>query len=443
MITEELAVKAENISKVYRIGLKEKQNDSLTRTIVDFIKSPIRNFRTYRSYYKFTDMELDKNDSPNGSKEGIIWALKDIFFEVKKGEALGIIGRNGAGKSTLLKVLSRITEPTTGRIQSRGTISSLLEVGTGFHPELTGRENIYLNATILGMKKKEVDDKYDEIVEFSGISKFIDTPVKRYSSGMRVRLAFSVAAHLDPDILIIDEVLAVGDAEFQKKCLRKMEDVSQEGRTVIFVSHNMPAINRLCDRAILIDQGSIVKSGPSTEVVSEYLSSGSRTTAAKEWVDMANSPGKDIVKLNYVKVLNSKGIVSEQIDIKESFRVQMKYQVLKDGYVLLPHFYFWNQYDVCVFGTLDNDPNWSGKKRKKGVYISTVVIPGNFLADGMMYVNAALVATNPFLAQFWERSVVAFYIYDSGGKDTARGEYVGEISGVVRPLLQWNTQYFR
>jgi len=262
------AIKVEDISKCYRIGLKEKIHDSFGAVMLDFLKSPLNNYRKYRSLYKFDDINGDL-DCPSCD---IIWALKDVCFEVKAGEVLAIIGRNGAGKSTLLKVLSRITEPTKGKAEIRGKVSSLLEVGTGFHPELTGRENVYLNGAILGMKKREIDRKFDEIVDFSGVEKFIDTPVKRYSNGMKVRLAFSVAAHLEPDILVIDEVLAVGDAEFQNKCLGKMRNITTQGRTVLFVSHNMTAVIKLCPTAILLDNGQIAAKGPSKEIVDQYLS---------------------------------------------------------------------------------------------------------------------------------------------------------------------------
>ena len=267
MNSKDIAIKVENISKVYRIGLKENINDSIGSAIFDFIKSPLTNYRKYRSLYKFDD--INPNSDSNASD--IIWALKDVSFEVERGEVLGIIGDNGAGKSTLLKILSRITFPTSGQAKILGKVASLLEVGTGFHQELTGRENVYLNGTILGMSKKEVDLKYDEIVKFSGIEKFIDTPVKRYSSGMRVRLAFSVAAHLEPEILIIDEVLAVGDAAFQKKCLDKMEDVRLGGRTVLFVSHNLTAIQSLCSKVIWLEDGKIFKKGEANKVISAYL----------------------------------------------------------------------------------------------------------------------------------------------------------------------------
>ncbi|MCA9422956.1 MAG: ABC transporter ATP-binding protein, partial [Nitrospira sp.] len=249
----DLAIKVENISKCYRIGLKENMHDSLGASILHFLKNPLHNYRKYRSLYQFDDLRPDQGDN----RPDVIWALRDVSFELKKGEVVGIIGINGAGKSTLLKILSKITVPTSGSVTIRGRISSLLEVGTGFHPELTGRENVYLNGTILGMRKKEIERKFDEIVDFSGVEKFIDTPVKRYSSGMKVRLAFAVAAHLEPEILVIDEVLAVGDARFQKKCLDKMKDVGQQGRTVLFVSHILPAVTRLCRRTILLNGGRV------------------------------------------------------------------------------------------------------------------------------------------------------------------------------------------
>ncbi len=293
MQSQDTAIRAENLAKLYRIGVKQKTRDSLGQVIIDFITSPLENYRKYRSLYVFNDIDTTKPSIATDT----IWALRDISFEVKRGEALGIIGRNGAGKSTLLKILSRITPPTLGRLEIRGRISSLLEVGTGFHNELTGRENVYLNGTILGMKKTEVDAKFDEIVDFSGVERFLETPVKRYSSGMKVRLAFAVAAHLEPDILIVDEVLAVGDAAFQRKCLNKMQDVEQEGRTVLFVSHNMLAITRLCQRAILLDEGRIVGDGVSHKVVSDYLGAGQRTTAAREWRDPSTAPGDKVARL--------------------------------------------------------------------------------------------------------------------------------------------------
>lgn len=264
------AIKVENLSKIYRIGVKDNIHDHLGNAMFDFIKSPIKNYRKYRSLYRFDDVNFDDVENKNNTSD-VIWALRDVSFQVKEGEVIGIIGANGAGKSTLLKILSRITEPTRGVAEIRGKISSLLEVGTGFHQELTGRENIYLNGTILGMTKKDVDAKFDAIVDFSGVEKYLDTPVKRYSSGMRVRLAFSVAAHLEPDILLIDEVLAVGDASFQAKCLGKMSEVSRQGRTVLFVSHNMAAVESLCERSILLEEGKIMADSDTSQVIMKYL----------------------------------------------------------------------------------------------------------------------------------------------------------------------------
>jgi lipopolysaccharide transport system ATP-binding protein len=263
MNSNDIAITVSGIGKRYRIGLKDDIQETFGGIILDFIKSPLKNFRKYRSLYVFNDHDT----------KGVIWSLKDVSFELKRGEVLGVIGRNGAGKSTLLKILSRVTDPTKGYAEIHGRVSSLLEVGTGFHPELTGRENVYLNAIILGMSKKEVDKKFDEIVEFSEIGKFIDTPVKRYSSGMKVRLAFSVSAHLEPEILIVDEVLAVGDTAFQRKCIGKMENVSRSGKTVLFVSHNMAAIQALCTRGILLEKGCLINDLPAGDAVQEYIRS--------------------------------------------------------------------------------------------------------------------------------------------------------------------------
>ncbi len=284
-------ITVENLSKAYLIGMKDQVPDTLMSAATKWIKSPLRNFRNLRRLNTFNH---------DGETEDVIWAVKDVSFEVKEGEVIGIIGHNGAGKSTLLKILSRITEPTSGRAVIRGRISSLLEVGTGFHPDLTGRENIYMNGTILGMTKREIDSKFDEIVDFSGMGKFLDTPIKRYSSGMQVRLAFSVAAHLEPEILIIDEVLAVGDAEFQKKCLGKMEDVANLGRTVLFVSHQLGAIQRLCARSIVMQQGKQTFDGLTTEAIGLYLTSHSQTKTVDGWSVLTGVPRRGSGEAKFV-----------------------------------------------------------------------------------------------------------------------------------------------
>jgi ABC-type polysaccharide/polyol phosphate transport system ATPase subunit len=270
------AICVDNLTKEYRIGLRQRDHYSTLReTLTSALAAPFRKFRSRR------------HPGTNGhSIKDVFFALKDVSFEVHPGEVIGIIGRNGAGKSTLLKVLSRITEPTSGRVEIRGRIGSLLEVGTGFHPELTGRENIFMNGSILGMSRKEIKRQFDEIVAFSEIEQFLDTPVKRYSSGMYIRLAFAVAAHLNPEILIVDEVLAVGDVAFQKKCLGKMEDVSRQGRTVLFVSHNMGTVQRLCSRGILLKEGRIELQGPKEEIVGSYLKNGSSLSAISSWSNL-------------------------------------------------------------------------------------------------------------------------------------------------------------
>jgi lipopolysaccharide transport system ATP-binding protein len=442
MNTDNIAIKIENISKCYRIGLKENLAENFAESIFSFIKSPLKNYRQYRSLYKFDDTSFHHGDNSNIDPPDIIWALKDVSFEVKRGTVLGIIGRNGAGKSTLLKILSKITHPTRGSAKIRGRFSSLLEVGTGFHQELTGRENVYLNGTVLGMKKIEVDRKFDEIVDFSGVEKFIDTPVKRYSSGMIVRLAFSVAAHLNTDVMMIDEVLAVGDVEFQKKCLGKMGDAGREGRTVLLVSHNLSAVTSLCDRAILLDGGKVREDGQADRVVSAYLNSEVGTSSVCEWLDPSKAPGGDVARLRSVRVLAHDGSIRDDHDIRLPIRVEMKYDVLKSGSVLLPNFHFFNELGVELFGTVDLDPQWRGRARPAGQYISTVELPGNLLSEGWIIVGAALITLDPVIVQFNESEVVALTVVDSYDGDSARGDYYGVFPGAMRPLLNWNTKFY-
>jgi homopolymeric O-antigen transport system ATP-binding protein len=273
-----LALRVEGLGKRYRIGAPGPRARTLGEVLANAAAAPIRNFRRVRGLSSFRRADLD-----------IVWALRDVGFELQESEVLGIIGRNGAGKSTLLKILSRVTDPTTGFAEIRGRIGSLLEVGTGFHPELTGRENVYLNGAILGMDRAYITDKFEEIVEFAGIGAFIDTPVKRYSSGMHLRLAFAVAAHLEPELLIIDEVLAVGDAEFQRKCLGRMDALARGGRTVLFVSHDLGAIQRLCTRAILLARGQVVADGETAEVVARYLASDGSEAPSAQWLDLSSA----------------------------------------------------------------------------------------------------------------------------------------------------------
>ena len=434
------AIRVNNISKRYRIGIKEKTHDTFGAALIHFLKSPLDNYKKYRALYMFKDIAAGVDlDAQEREYQDIIWALKEVSFDVNPGEVLGIIGSNGAGKSTLLKILSRITPPSLGYAEIRGRVSSLLEVGTGFHPELTGRENTYLNGTILGMKKKEIDRKFDEIVDFSGVGKFIDTPVKRYSSGMRVRLAFSVAAHLEPEILIIDEVLAVGDANFQAKCLNKMEGMGHEGRTVLFVSHNMAAVSRLCTRAVMFENGRIVLNGPADKVVSRYLNSNLGTTAEREWVDSSKAPGNAIARLRGMRARQQDGSISESFDIHDPILIEMEFDVHESGHVLLPHFSVSNDRGQLAFISVDQDKAWRGRPRPAGRYTSTAVIPGNFLSEGMIYIGANCITLNPDMVVYIDENTIAFNVVDNMDGTSARGDYAKDMGGVVRPLLHWTT----
>jgi len=380
--------------------------------------------------------------SPISPPSDVIWALKDVSFEVKHGEAVGIIGRNGAGKSTLLKILSRITEPTRGRATVYGRVGSLLEVGTGFHPDLTGRENVYLNGTILGMKKREVDARFDEIVDFSGVEKFIDTPVKRYSSGMRVRLAFAVAAHLEPEILIVDEVLAVGDAEFQKKCLGKMEDVARKGRTVLFVSHSMPAITRLCGRAILLRDGHNVQDGEPGSVVGEYLREGAAHPAEHVWARSKMAPGDRSVELRAVRVLNPAGEVKDVHDIRAPLIVEVEYYRKEQIAPTTIALHLLNEEGLILFASNDfNNAAWAQFVKPKGLVRGRCYVPGNFLAEGRHYLRVALCTYNPNIVHVVVDEAASFQVVDKSEGDGVRGPYSGgHWPGLVRPMLPWKAE---
>ena len=368
------------------------------------------------------------------------FALRDVTFEVNPGDRMGIIGRNGAGKSTLLKILSRITEPTKGRITLNGRVASLLEVGTGFHPELSGRENIYLNGAILGMGRAEINAKFDEIVAFAEVEKFLDTPVKRYSSGMYVRLAFAVAAHLEPEILVIDEVLAVGDSAFQKKCLGKMEEVSGQGRTLLFVSHNMETVLRLCNRSILLDEGSVRMVGPTDQVIRAYLNTGSGANSHRTWIDRPNAPSGNGIRLRQVKAHDKDGNVKPTFDVTSPIGITMEYEVLSEGDVFTHSFNFHNEDGVNIFNTHDTVSSLREQPRKKGIYSTTMWIPANLLAEGAVVVSVAIIKVEPFTIYIHSLDVVSFTVVDPMRGDSARGRYTLGFPGMVRPLCQWETQ---
>jgi len=371
-----------------------------------------------------------------------LWALREINLTVQPGELIGIIGRNGAGKSTLLKILSRVTKPTTGRIEMYGRVGSLLEVGTGFHPELTGRENVYLSGAILGMRRSEIERNFDEIVAFSELEKFIDVPVKRYSSGMYVRLAFSVAAHLEPEILIMDEVLAVGDAAFQQKCLDKMHNIRQQGRTIFFVSHSMSAVMRLCRRVILLHEGSILGEGDTQTVVNHYLSASWNIAPEREWLVAEDAPGNDVARLSRVRVLSETGTPATAFDIRSPIYIEVVYDVLAAGHLLAPQIELYNEEGVHVFCSHDTSAEWRHKTREVGRYASVISIPGNMLAEGMLRAHVSIMSHVPVTTlHAQERNAVAFQVLDREQGDSARGDYIGPIPGVVRPLLDWTTRF--
>jgi lipopolysaccharide transport system ATP-binding protein len=432
MNSRTIAINVENISKRYRIGLKEKAHDSLGSAVMDLIKSPLRNYRKYRSLYKFNDTDTSPSFDGDSNPSDIIWALKDVSFQLQQGEVLGIIGKNGAGKSTLLKILSRITTPTSGRVEIRGKVSSLLEVGTGFHQELTGRENVYLNGTILGMTKKEIDLKFDEIVDFSGIEKFIDTPVKRYSSGMKVRLAFSVAAHLEPEILIVDEVLAVGDAEFQRKCLGKMGQVAKEGRTVLLVSHNMGAIAQLCGQAILLEDGQVKLTGSPSDVVRSYLKSGQVTGST--WRNSSTELGGVEVQVKSVRILSEDSVPTRVVEFDRQFMIEISYEIIQPIRDLIIVCQMGDSRGNTLWTSWDTDSTeWNGRVREPGRYLSICKVPGRLFKPERYLLSVG--AFINYVKEFgYHKNVLAF--------DVSVGGYEFSVNriGLITPVLEWEVK---
>ncbi len=430
----DIVIRVENISKFYKLGLVV--NDKLADLISASAEKVVNGIRRLVNSSESDDrtqkskIKNQKSDMPE-----YIWALQNVSFELKQGEVLGIIGKNGAGKSTLLKILTGITEPTEGKIWMKGRVGSLLEVGTGFHPELTGRENIYLNGAILGMRRIEITRRLDEIVDFSGVEKFIDTPVKRYSSGMYVRLAFAVAAHFQPEILIVDEVLAVGDIRFQKKCLGKMKSVSSEGRTVLFVSHNMPFITTLCQRCILLESGTIVKDGATSDVVLSYYTDEKLSTFSIDFSNSQKKIGDENAMLLSASVRNKNGQETPEIIINEKFTVIMRYRILKHNNLkLVPNFHFYRDDGVCAFVSHSH----VSSVFPLGDYIAECQIPENFLNNGIYFIRMALSSYEPsFKIYFDEPNVLSVNIRDPIEGNITRSGYSGPYPGSVRPLLEW------
>ncbi len=424
MMDSDLSILVRGIGKRYKIGAAQQRADTLRDLIT---AQAARIGSTLRG----------KRNHSNGADH--IWALRDINFEVKRGQALGIIGRNGAGKSTLLKVLSRVTDPTEGYGELRGRVGSLLEVGTGFHPELTGRENIFLNGAILGMHKKEIEARFDEIVAFSEVEKFIDTPVKRYSSGMYLRLAFAVAAHLEPEILVVDEVLAVGDADFQRKCLGKMGDVANSGRTVLFVSHNMSAIQRLTQDSIVLDKGKVLLKAPSTEAVDFYLNRGLSKLGERFWeedeVPVSSAPFRPLA----IRILDKIGQVSDSVRSVEPIRIEIDYELTENVTGLRVGYYLFTTRGEPVFTSFDIDSEELFKEftaRPKGVYTSRCTIPPDTLNEGrfLLGVNASSYGIRRY---FQDDQALSFSVDASGAPGTHWPE---PRPGPVRPVLGWEIE---
>lgn len=372
-----------------------------------------------------------------GARNGGFTALDRLSFDIEAGEIVGIIGRNGAGKSTLLKILARILAPTSGRVELRGRVGSLLEVGTGFHSDLTGRENIFLSAAMLGMKEAEILKRFDAIVDFSGVEAFLDTPVKRYSTGMYMRLAFSVAAHLEPEILLVDEVLAVGDFEFQKKCVQRLDTLGQRGQTVVFVSHNLQAVARLCRRGLWVENGKLVQDGPIAEVSAAYLKQGAVHPGLREWPDDECAPGDDVVRLRKVLVRGPDGQTAAGINIGQGFDIEMEYRVKVDGVVLFPAVKIFNEWGTEIIWATDAGTPQHGKPRAQGLYRSAVRFPPNLLAEGLMSVGVTILSLRPKKIHVSETEAVNFQATEVVDGATSRGEFPDYIGSVIRPRLEW------
>ena len=406
------AISIKNISKKYVLSHKKKKYQNLKETLTGFVQE------------FFTSKEEQE------TKE-VFWALRGVSFDIQQGDRVGIVGSNGAGKSTLLKVLSRITEPTYGEVKVRGRMASLLEVGTGFHPELTGRENIFLNGAILGMRQDEIRKQFDAIVDFAGIEKFLDTPVKRYSSGMYVRLGFAIAAHLEPEILIVDEVLAVGDSEFQKKSLGKMKDVSSSGRTVLFVSHNATAIQGLCNKAAFLQKGNLVKYGEVGEVLHDYMASISRFQLSQNWEKPEDAPGNDLVRVKHIEVLPDLINGSKNIDVRTPLKISFEFWNLLDTADLNLSVFLYNMTGECVFNVGSQSKTFS-----KGLIKGMLEIPGNFLNDGSYYISVMIVkdTADPI---FFMEDAISFDVADFREGTNWYGKWPGAIRPINMHVKTW------
>lgn len=422
------ALRVQGVGKEYQIA-KVRQHETFVEQMSSFVTGPIRRASKLLRGQQTGAAELDDT----------FWALRDISFDVKVGEVVGIIGKNGAGKSTLLKLLSRITYPSEGRIELFGRMGSLLEVGTGFHQELTGRENVYMNGTILGMTKRDIDLKFDEIVDFAGVHRFIDTPIKHYSSGMQLRLAFAVAANLEPEILIVDEVLAVGDAAFQRKCIGKMNEVANEGRTVLFVSHNLPVVRQLCQRGILLDEGRIVIDSSVETALNTYINSGiTGQNGQMLWNDGIADEGVDELSVYAIRLRDDTGEISGTLDYAKPYTVEIEYELHQDIFNFAMGFSLHSDTGELYFYSFDADSFGYEQHRSAGKYITSCEIPGWFLAPGEynLSVTANIVRVK-WLCQL--EHVLSFKLHE-----TERFDPLQEVQrpGILSPKLAWHSETY-
>jgi lipopolysaccharide transport system ATP-binding protein len=450
-VTAPSIVEVRGISKRYLLGSTGRRPRSLLR----LVRAPYRQLRG-----------LPPESPPKWRRDKTIWALRNVSFDVHPGEKIGVIGRNGAGKSTLLKILSRVIYPTEGEARIRGRVTSLLEVGTGFNDNLTGRENIFLNASLHGLRQPEIEASLPSIIEFSEIERFIDTPVKHYSSGMRARLAFSVAAHLDPDVLLLDEVLSVGDLSFQKKCLARVQDMTSGGRTLLFVSHSMGDIVRFCERCIWLDKGEVLEDGPAQEVVEHYSESVLRVSAERVWVrpshpaeeatpevaevqgdghlagdaEGPSDQGGPWVRLLSARVVDEEGQTLRSVRVDRPLGIEVEWEVLRDGKNIQPALHFKTARQEMAFAVAYTDPAELARIRPRGRHRVVAWVPGNLLNPGLIYVNVAMATPDPLERHVVEEDAVAFHVYEShDSHGTARGLYARDFPGSVRPLLRWET----
>lgn len=412
-------INVENISKKYRLGSHRASHTTLREAISGL-----------------TSRTFEKKEKP---KE--FYALKDINFQVGEGETVGLIGRNGTGKTTLLKILSEITYPTTGHAELFGRVGSLLEVGAGFNNDLTGRENVFLNGAMLGMAHREIRKKFDDIIGFANLEKFVDVQVKHYSSGMFMRLAFAVAAHVEPEILLLDEVLAVGDFEFQKRCIEKIEQLARAGHTIILVSHDLARIEKHCQRAIWLEGGQIKMDDTADIVTKALINSAADYAAAIEWKDKNVEYESPFVRLRQMRIVDENHQPIKQIDLTKPFGVEIKFDVLTNEHLIVPRVEFTDGLNTLLFCAYETDSEWHHKNRLRGQHVCTAWIPANLFGDGQIGIGVSIFSFRPWTIHFEASNLLRVDVVSGSAKLTARGHFEGHIPGLIRPLLKWTNSY--